>query len=209
MGVEIVCLDLEGVLIPEIWISLAERTGIEALRATTREVPDYDALMRQRLRILEEHGLGLPDVQAAADAVGPLEGATEFMDWLRPRFQVVILSDTFYEFAHPIMRQLGWPTLFCHRLQVDGGGRVVDYRLRMRDHKTRAVAAFRGLNFKVFAAGDSYNDTGMLKEADRGILFRPPDNVAREFPRFPVAREYGELQDRFLEASEHCGDKES
>ncbi len=206
---EIVCLDLEGVLIPEIWISLAERTGIEALRATTREVPDYEALMRQRLRILEEHGLGLPDVQAAADAVGPLEGAKEFMDWLRQRFQVVILSDTFYEFAHPIMRRLGWPTLFCHRLQVDGGGRVVDYRLRMRDHKAQAVAAFRGLNFKVFAAGDSYNDTGMLKEADRGILFRPPDNVAREFPRFPVAREYAELQDRFLEASEYCGDKES
>lgn len=206
---EIVCLDLEGVLIPEIWISLAERTGIEALRATTREVPDYDALMRQRLRILEEHGLGLPDVQAAADAVGPLEGATEFMDWLRRRFQVVILSDTFYEFAHPIMRRLGWPTLFCHRLQVDGGGRVVDYRLRMPDHKVQAVAAFRGLKFKVFAAGDSYNDTGMLKEADVGILFRPPDNVAREFPRFPVAREYGELQDRFLEASEYRGDKES
>ena len=206
---EIVCLDLEGVLIPEIWISLAERTGIEALRATTREVPDYDALMRQRLRILEEHGLGLPDVQAAADAVGPLEGAKEFIDWLRQRFQVVILSDTFYEFAHPIMRRLGWPTLFCHRLQVDGGGRVVDYRLRMRNHKVQAVAAFRGLNFKVFAAGDSYNDTGMLKEADRGILFRPPDNVAREFPRFPVAREYAELQDRLLEASEYCGDKES
>ena len=206
---EIVCLDLEGVLIPEIWISLAERTGIEALRATTREVPDYDALMRRRLRILEEHGLGLPDVQAAADTVGPLEGAQEFIDWLRQRFQVVILSDTFYEFAHPIMRRLGWPTLFCHRLRVDGGGRVVDYRLRMRDHKVQAVAAFRGLNFKVFAAGDSYNDTGMLKEADVGILFRPPDNVAREFPRFPVAREYGELQDLFLEASEYCGDKES
>ncbi len=206
---EIVCLDLEGVLIPEIWISLAERTGIEALRATTREVPDYDALMRQRLRILEEHGLGLPDVQAAADAVGPLEGAQEFMDWLRRRFQVVILSDTFYEFAHPIMRQLGWPTLFCHRLQVDGGGRVVDYRLRMPDHKVQAVAAFRGLKFKVFAAGDSYNDTGMLKEADVGILFRPPDNVAREFPGFPVARDYGDLQDRFLEASEYCGEKES
>ncbi len=206
---EIVCLDLEGVLIPELWITVAERTGIEALRATTRDVPDYDALMRQRLRILEKHRLGLPDVQAAADAVGPLEGAKEFMDWLRQRFQVVILSDTFYEFAHPIMRQLGWPTLFCHRLQVDGGGRVVDNRLRMGDHKVQAVAAFRGLNFKVFAAGDSYNDTGMLKEADMGILFRPPDNVAREFPRFPVARDYGELQGRLLEASEYCGDRES
>ncbi len=206
---EIVCLDLEGVLIPEIWISVAERTGIEALRATTRDVPDYDALMRQRLRILDEHGLGLSDVQAASAAVGPLEGAKEFMDWLRQRFQVVILSDTFYEFAHPIMGQFGWPTLFCHRLRVDGGGRVVDYRLRMRDHKVQAVAAFRGLNFKVLAAGDSYNDTGMLNEADVGILFRPPDNVAREFPRFPVVREYAGLQDRLLAASEDCRDKDS
>ncbi len=206
---EIVCLDLEGVLIPEIWISVAERTGIEALRATTRDVPDYDALMRQRLRILDEHGLGLSDVQAASAAVGPLEGAKEFMDWLRQRFQVVILSDTFYEFAHPIMGQLGWPTLFCHRLRVDGGGRLVDYRLRMQGHKGQAVAAFRGLNFKVFAAGDSYNDTDMLKKADMGILFRPPDNVVREFPEFPVVGEYAELQDRLLEASEDCRDKES
>ncbi len=198
---EIVCLDLEGVLIPEIWISLAERTGIEALRATTRDVPDYDALMRQRLRILEEHGLGLPDVQAAADTVGPLEGAKDFIDWLRRRFQVVILSDTFYEFAHPIMRQLGWPTLFCHRLEVDGDGRVTGYHLRLEDHKRQAVAAFRGLNFKVIAVGDSYNDTDMLAEADAGFLFRAPDNVIAKFPQFPVSREFGELQNLFEETS--------
>jgi len=199
--VEIVCLDLEGVLIPEIWITLAERTGIEALRATTREVPDYDTLMRRRLRIMDEHGLGLPDIQAASAAVGPLPGAKAFMDWLRRRFQVVILSDTFYEFAHPVMGQLGWPMLFCHTLRVNGDGRVVDYHLRMQGHKEQAVAALRGLNFKVFAAGDSYNDAKMLREADAGFFFRPPGNVVRDFPDFPVAHDYGQLQDRLRAAS--------
>jgi len=198
---EIACLDLEGVLIPEIWINFAERTGIEALRATTRDVPDYDVLMRQRLSILEQHRLGLPDIQAVIDGMGPLDGAREFLDWLRARFQVVILSDTFYEFAAPLMRQLGHPTLLCHRLSVDDQGFVKEYHLRQRDPKREAVKAFKGLNFRVIAAGDSYNDTTMLAEADRGILFRPPQNVIDEFPQFPVVTDYDAFRDAFAEAS--------
>jgi phosphoserine / homoserine phosphotransferase len=198
---EIACLDLEGVLIPEIWIAFAERTGIGELRATTRDVPDYDVLMRQRLRILGEHGLGLPDIQTVISGMSPLEGAHEFLDWLRERFQVVILSDTYYEFALPLMRQLGFPMLMCHRLGVDGQGRVVSYHLRLQDQKRQAVKALHGLNFRVIAAGDSYNDTAMLAEADAGILFCPPENVIREFPQFPVTRDYGELRAAFLAAS--------
>jgi len=198
--VEIACLDLEGVLIPEIWIAFAERTGIPDLRATTRDIPDYDRLMRQRLRLLEEHRLGLPDIQAVIGAMSPLPGAAEFLNWLRERFQVVILSDTYYEFATPLMRQLGYPTLMCNRLAVDGTGRVVGYRLRQPDQKREAVKAFHGLNFRVIAAGDSYNDTAMLTEADAGILFCPPDNVVREFPQFPVTHDYGELRNAFVEA---------
>lgn len=198
---EIACLDLEGVLIPEIWIALAERTGIDALRATTRDVPDYDALMRQRLQLLERHRLRLQDIQAVIDEIGPLDGAVEFIAGLRQRFQVVILSDTFYEFAQPLMRQLGWPTLFCHRLEIAADGGVANYRLRLSNHKRRAVQAFHGLNFRVIAAGDSYNDTAMLAEADAGILFRPPQNVIDEFPQFPVVTSYQALQDAFQEAS--------
>jgi phosphoserine/homoserine phosphotransferase len=197
---EIACLDLEGVLIPEIWIAFAERSGIPELRATTRDIPDYDQLMRQRLRILDEHRLGLPDIQAVIGGMSPLPGANEFLDWLRERFQVVILSDTYYEFAAPLMRQLGFPTLMCNRLGVDGSGRVVDYHLRQPDQKRQAVKAFHGLNFRVIAAGDSYNDTAMLGEADAGILFCPPENVVREFPQFPVTRDYAELRDAFLSA---------
>ena len=198
---EIVCLDLEGVLIPEIWIALAERTGIDALRATTREIPDYDVLMRQRLKLLERHHLRIGDIRAVIDEMGPLSGAVEFLAWLRPRFQVVILSDTFYEFVQPLMRQLGWPTLFCHRLEIAGDGRVTNYRLRMNGHKRRAVQAFHELNFRVIAAGDSYNDTAMLAEADAGILFRPPQNVIDEFPQFQVVTSYEALQDAFRAAS--------
>ncbi len=197
---EIACLDLEGVLIPEIWIAFAERTGIPDLRATTRDIPDYDRLMRQRLRLLEEHRLGLPDIQAVIGAMSPLPGAAEFLNWMRERFQVVILSDTYYEFATPLMRQLGYPTLMCNRLAVDGTGRVVGYRLRQPDQKREAVKAFHGLNFRVIAAGDSYNDTAMLTEADAGILFCPPDNVVREFPQFPVTHDYSELRNAFVEA---------
>jgi len=200
--VELACLDLEGVLIPEVWINFAERTGIEALRATTRDIPDYDVLMKQRLRILEENGLGLADIQDVIAGMKPLDGALEFLDWLRERFQVLILSDTFYEFAEPFMRQLNWPTLFCHRLQTDAKGMVVDYHLRQPDPKRQSIRALKLLNFRVIATGDSYNDTTMLAEADEGILFRPPDNVIREFPQYPVATTYEEARACWLRASE-------
>lgn len=197
---DIVCLDLEGVLVPEIWIRVADSTGIEALRATTRDVPDYDVLMRRRLDLLRENGIGLADIQAAVAEMGPLEGAESFLDALRERAQVVILSDTYYEFALPLMRRLGWPTLFCHRLETDGDGAITGYRLRMADHKRGAVNAFRDLNFRVTAVGDSYNDTGMLAEADAGILFRAPENVIREFPAFPVVETYADLLEAIADA---------
>ena len=190
----IVCLDLEGVLVPEIWINVAETTGIEALRITTRDEPDYDKLMRQRIAILETHRLRLRDIQSVIGRMGPLEGAQEFLAWLRGEHQVIILSDTFYEFAAPLMAQLGHPTLFCNSLIVDGDDRVRDYRIRLQDGKRKAVMALKLLNLDVIAAGDSYNDTTMLAEADAGILFRPPENVVREFPQFPVTRTYGELR---------------
>ncbi len=198
----VACLDLEGVLVPEIWINVAERTGIDALRLTTRDEPDYDKLMKRRLEILDEHELGLPDIQEVIGGMGPLEGAAGFLDRLRERFQVIILSDTFYPFAAPLMRQLGRPTLFCHDLEVDGAGRISAYRLRLDDQKRRAVRALHELRFQVIAAGDSYNDTSMLAEADAGILFRPPDNVIAEFPQFPVTRSYDELFLAFVEAEQ-------
>lgn len=191
---EIVCLDLEGVLVPEIWINFAKRTGIKALEATTRDIPDYDVLMRQRLRILDEHKLGLDDIQAVIADMGPLPGAADFVEWVREHFQLIILSDTFYEFAHPLMRQLGWPTLMCHKLETDDSGRITHYVLRQPDQKREAVKALHGLKYRVIAAGDSYNDTNMLSEADRGILFDAPENVIREFPQFPVTRSYEELK---------------
>ena len=196
------CLDLEGVLVPEIWIAVAERTGIEALRRTTRDEPDYDKLMRSRLELLDANGLRLPDIQQVISGLDPLPGANAFLDWLRDRFQVVILSDTFYGFAAPLMRKLGHPTLFCHDLEVDADGRIRDYRLRMPDQKRASVAAFAALNFRVIAAGDSYNDTSMLAAADRGILFSPPDNVVAEFPQFPVTRTYDQLCEAFENAAE-------
>jgi phosphoserine/homoserine phosphotransferase len=198
----VACLDLEGVLIPEIWINFAEQTGIDELRRTTRDEPDYDVLMKRRLQILAENHLGLPDIQEVIGRLHPLPGAAEFMDWLRERFQVVILSDTFYQFAKPLMAQLGFPTLLCHDLEIADDGRVVDYRIRLQDQKREAVRALQGLNFKVVAAGDSYNDTAMLGEADAGILFRPPDNVTHEFPQFPVATTYDALQSEFSSAAE-------
>ena len=195
----IACLDLEGVLVPEIWINVAERTGIAELRRTTRDEPDYDKLMRRRLSILEEHGLRLPDIQRVIGTMRPLDGAHEFLDWLRARFQVIILSDTFDEFAAPLMAQLSYPCLFCNSLVVDDAGNIRDYRIRIRDGKRKAVMALQLLNFEVIAAGDSYNDTTMLAEANHGILFRPPENVIREFPRFPVTQTYDELRAAFVE----------
>ncbi|MFB0978826.1 MAG: bifunctional phosphoserine phosphatase/homoserine phosphotransferase ThrH [Myxococcota bacterium] len=199
---ELACLDLEGVLIPEIWINFAERTGIDELRATTRDIPDYDVLMKQRLGILEQHKLGLADIQDVISGLSPLPGAKDCLDWLRNHFQVVILSDTFYEFAEPLMRQLGFPTLFCHKLEMNDAGMIVDYHLRQADPKRKAVQAFHGLNFRIIATGDSYNDTTMLEEADAGILFCPPQNVIDEFPQFPVAKSYAELRAEFAKASE-------
>jgi len=194
--VKIVCLDLEGVLVPEIWIAFSERTGIPELRRTTRDEPDYDKLMKFRLDILAEKKLGLPDIQKVICEMGPLPGAREFLDKLREDYEVIILSDTFYEFAHPLMRQLAWPTLFCHSLETDANGVVVDYHLRMPEQKREAVKRFREMNFSVVAAGDSYNDTKMLAEADAGILFHPPENVIREFPQYPVTRTYDELREQ-------------
>lgn len=197
----IACLDLEGVLVPEIWINVAERTGIAELRRTTRDEPDYDKLMHRRLEILDEHGLKLTDIQSVIGTMRPLDGAAEFLDWLRARFQVIILSDTFDEFARPLLAQLGYPTLFCNSLVVDEQGRVRDYRIRIRDGKRKAVMAFKLLNFDVVAAGDSYNDITMLAEADHGILFRPPDNIVSEFPQFRVAYTYDELKQAFAAAA--------
>ena len=198
---QIVCLDLEGVLVPEIWIEFSGRTGIPELSKTTRDEPDYDKLMRGRIEILDRKGLGLPDIQKVIGEMRPLDGARVFLDWLRGYCQVMILSDSYYEFAAPLMRQLGYPTLFCHDLVVDAGGRVRDYRLRMRDQKRESVKAFRALNFHTIAVGDSYNDTTMLAEADAGILFRPPANVAAEFPQFRVTRDYDELRRAVVGAS--------
>jgi phosphoserine/homoserine phosphotransferase len=199
----VACLDLEGVLIPEIWIQFAERTGIEELRRTTRDEPDYDKLMRRRIQLLAEHGYKLRDIQAVIAGMDPLPGAREFLDWLRERMQVVILSDTFYQFAAPLVRKLGSPTLFCHDLLVDDTSQIVDYRLRQADSKRHAVIALRSLHFDTIATGDSYNDTAMLAEADHGILFRPPENVIREFPQFPVTRSYEELRLAFEHAEEN------
>lgn len=189
----IVTLDLEGVLIPEIWIATAEATGIPALTRTTRDEPDYDVLMGQRLDILAEHGLGMAEITDVIASLGPLDGAADFLADLRARTQVVILSDTFEEFARPFMAQLGWPTVFCHRLVVDDDGRISQYRLRQPDQKRRAVEAFHSLQYRVIAAGDSYNDTTMLAEADHGFLFRAPDTVIAEFPQFPPLDAYDDL----------------
>ena len=194
---DVVCLDLEGVLVPEIWILFAEKTGITELKATTRDIPDYDELMGQRLSLLDENNLKLGDIQRVISEMAPLPGAEHFLDSLRETYQVIILSDTFYEFAQPLMSQLNWPTLFCHRLKVSRDDEVHGYTLRQTDHKRQSVDALKRLNFKVYAAGDSYNDTTMLKEADAGFLFRAPENVIKEFPQFPVTNDYAELRQFF------------
>jgi phosphoserine/homoserine phosphotransferase len=188
----VVTLDLEGVLVPEIWIAVAERTGIDELRRTTRDEPDYDVLMRDRLELLDRHGLGIAEITEVIDTLSPLPGAAEFLSGLRERTQVIILSDTFEEFARPLMRQLGWPTLLCHRLEVTDG-RITGYRLRMPDQKRAAVEALRSLNYRVISAGDSYNDTSMLLAADAGFLIHAPANVRAEFPQLPAVDSLDEL----------------
>ena len=198
---DIACLDLEGVLVPEIWIAFAEKTGIEELKKTTRDEPDYDVLMQYRLDLLREHKLGLNEIQEVIATLSPLEGAADFVDWLRERFQVVILSDTFYEFASPLMKQLGYPTLLCHKLETDNNGNVVDYRLRQANPKRQAIVGFKSMYYRTIAAGDSYNDTTMLAEADAGILFHAPDNVIKEFPQFPAVQTFADLKQEFIRAS--------
>ena len=195
------CLDMEGVLTPEIWLAVADKTGIDELRVTTREIPDYDQLMQQRLGVLKKHGVKLPDIQAVAATLDPLDGAGDFLAWLRERCQVVILSDTYYEFVASLMKKLGNPTIFCHTLGTDEDGFINNYYLRQRDQKRQAVIAFKGIGFRVLAAGDSYNDISMLKEADVGMFFRPPSTIQGEFPQFPVNQTYTEFTDNLARAA--------
>ena len=191
----IVCSDLEGVFIPEIWINVAEKTGISELRLTTRDISDYDVLMKKRLQILKENHLKLSDIQAVIDTMNPLEGALEFLNWLRSITQVIVVSDTFKEFAGPMMKKLGWPTLFCHSLTVDASGMFISYDLRQQRAKEKTTLAMKSLNYQIIAMGDSYNDIAMLKAADKGLLFRPPENVIKEFPEFPVTHDYDRLKE--------------
>jgi len=190
----IICSDLEGVFVPEIWINVARKTGIDELKLTTRDISDYDVLMKRRLKILDEHGLTIHDITGVIATMEPLEGAVEFLDWLRARSQLIVVSDTFTQFAGPLMKKLKWPTLFCNYLSIDGNGRVTGYNLRQPEGKKKTVLALKSLNYRVVAFGDSYNDIGMLKEADSAILFRPPENVIREFPEFPVTTDYESLK---------------
>ena len=191
---QMICLDLDGVLVPEIWIEFSRRTGIADLARTTRDEPDYDKLMNFRIGLLAQHKLRLADIQQVIAGMVPMDGAKAFLDDLRSRYQVLILSDTFYEFAQPLMQQLAWPTLLCHKLEVDAGGFVRRHVLRQPDQKRHAVNALRGLNFQVIAAGDSYNDTGMLSAAHAGFFIHPPEAITKQFPQFPVTRSYAELK---------------
>ena len=190
----VMCLDLEGVLLPEIWKGVANKTGIKELELTTRNIPDYNELMSNRLRIMNQNQLDLSVLQEVVSQLEPLAGAKDFLDWLRTEFQVVILSDTFYEFAKPLIAQLGWPTLFCHHLEVENDNKISGYKLRMEDHKRMAVQSLQKLNFNVKAAGDSYNDISMLKAADEGYLFNAPSSIIKEFPQFPTFNNYDELK---------------
>ena len=198
---EIACLDLEGVLIPEIWVAFAEKTGIDELKRTTRDEPDYDILMRYRLDILNKNNLGLTEIQEVINTLSPLDGSKDFLDWLRERFQVVILSDTFYEFAQPFMKKLGYPALFCHQLQVGDDNKLIGYKLRQANPKRQAIVGFKSMYYRTIAAGDSYNDTTMLTEADVGILFHAPKHVTEEFPQFPSVNDFDSLKIEFIKAS--------
>ena len=194
----IACLDLEGVLLPEIWIKFAEKTGVEELKLTTRDIPDYDVLMNKRLSILNENNFKLKDIKKVISTLNPLEGAIEFHEWLRSEFEVIILSDTFYQFVSPLMKKLDYPTLFCHQLIIDDTDSITGYKLRQANGKQEAVKALQKLNFKVVAAGDSYNDIGMLKQADEGILFDPSKNVINEYPEFSVSNNYDDFKNKLL-----------
>ncbi len=186
--------DLEGVFLPEIWINVALKTGIEDLKLTTRDISDYDVLMKKRLSILKENNLKMQDIQAVIATIDPLPGARQILDWIREQNQIIILSDTFEEFARPLMTKLGLPALLCHNLTVDDAGNITNYNLRIDNQKARAVKALKGLNYHVIAFGDSYNDIGMIQEADRGFFFKPPETVIRDFPDVPVTRDYDELK---------------
>lgn len=190
----ITCLDLEGVLIPEIWVGLANKTGIETLKLTTRDIADYDELMKIRLKVLDEHGLTLRDIQDVVETMNPLEGASDFLKWLQQQSEVIILSDTFRDFAMPLLTKLGNPTIFCHSLEVDESSQLQNYKLRQTDQKRKAVIAFKSLNFRVLAVGDSYNDLSMLQEADTGIFFCPSEKITQEYPDIPVTHTYLDLQ---------------
>jgi phosphoserine/homoserine phosphotransferase len=196
---QIVCSDLEGVFVPEIWINVAEKTGIADLRLTTRDISDYDVLMKRRIGILDQHGLKLKDIQAVIAGMEPLPGALETLDWLRSQVPVIIVSDTFTQFASPLMKKLGWPTLFCNTLTIDGSGAIAGYNLRQQDGKRHVVESLKQLNYRIIAMGDSYNDISMLKTADAGILFCPPQKVVEEYPDFPVTRNYDELKTHLTE----------
>lgn len=201
-----VCLDLEGILVPEVWINVAEKTGIDALRRTTREEPDYDRLMSYRLEILDENGITIEDITMVIDSMDPLAGSRDFLSSLESRWPTLILSDTFSQFAKPMMAKLGNPTLFCHDLVIDDSGRITDWKIRCNDHKRKTVEALRSMKFNVIAVGDSYNDTTMLSEADAGILFNPPGNVISEFPQFSVANEYSDLMESIESAAADLGE---
>ena len=190
----ILCADLEGIFVPEIWINVAEKTGIEELRLTTRDVSDYDELMRGRLEILKRKGLGIGDIQKVIQSMDPLDGAEDFLKWVRDRFQFILVSDTFVEFADPLLKKLHRPTLFCNSLVIDHNGMIIDYQLRQRDGKRHVIKALQSLDYTVIAVGDSYNDITMLTEADKGILFRPPDKIKHEFQNFPVIQIYDEFK---------------
>ena len=198
----IACLDLEGVLLPEIWIEFAKKTGIESLKLTTRDIPNYDELMSGRINTLSQNNLKLKDIEDVICTLKPLEGANEFLKWLKTEFQVIILSDTFYQFSQPLMKQLDFPTLFCHNLITNDAGVITGYKLRQKNGKAQAVKALQGLNFDVIAAGDSYNDIGMLKQADIGILFNPPKSVINEFPQFNVTKNYNEFKNELLNSKQ-------
>ncbi len=193
------CLDMEGVLVPEMWISVAENTGIEELRVTTRELPDYDELMSRRIKILNDNNIKIGDIRKAVSVMEPLDGAREFLEWLKPRIPVIVLSDTFSQFAGPLLEKLGYPTIFCNDLIISDSGSVTGYRLRQNDGKTKAVEAIQGLNIKVIAVGDSFNDIGMLKQADKGFLFKPPENIRQEFKDIATVDNYKHLKDKLKE----------